>query len=106
MMYSGPSAGHPELWRGVGTLPENKGPEENYLMWEEAEGFLEYLCDVHEGHKNEAVLTALTDAYNRCIEERRRAMDLLKLRERWARRRIGGVEEPDEQGDHERKERP
>ena len=38
---------------------------------------------------------ALTDAYNRCIEERRRAEDLLKLRRRWRERRIGGVHEPE-----------
>jgi hypothetical protein len=35
------------------------------------------------------------DAHNRCIEERRRAEDMLKLHERWAQPRIGGVVEPE-----------
>jgi hypothetical protein len=34
------------------------------------------------------------DAHNRCIEERRRAENLLKRREKWAARPIGGVAEP------------
>lgn len=38
---------------------------------------------------------ALVDAYNRCIEERRRAEDLLKLHERWSERPVGGVVEPE-----------
>lgn len=92
-MYSGPPAGHPELW--IPDLPEGRDPEDTYLMWEEAEGFLNYLCDTHEKHSNEAVGVALVDAYNRCIEERRRAMDLLKLHEVWKSRCIGGVVEPE-----------
>jgi hypothetical protein len=43
---------------------------------------------------NEAVLCALVDAYNRAVEERRRAEDLLKLHNHWSMRRIGGVGEP------------
>ena len=38
---------------------------------------------------NEGALCALTDAYNRCIEERRRAEDLLKLHQKWSERRVG-----------------
>lgn len=94
MCSDGP-AGHPELWEGVLVLPESKGPDKDYLMWQEAEGFFDHLCETHGDHKNEAVVTALADAYTRCIEERRRAMDLLVLHERWSKRRIGGVEEPE-----------
>ena len=64
-------------------------------MWREAEEYLDYLAGRHEGNDNEAILAALTDAYNRCIEERRRAGDLLKLHERWSARRVGGVAEPE-----------
>lgn len=93
-MYSGPLAGHPELWEAVSVIPESRGAEADLEMWEEAEGLLDYLCNTYEGHKNDAVQTALVDCYNRCKEERRRAADLLKLREVWRSRRIGGVEEP------------
>ena len=44
---------------------------------------------------NEGALCALTDAYNRCIEERRRAEDLLKLHNHWSQRPVGGVAEPE-----------
>ena len=42
----------------------------------------------------EGALCALVDAHNRCIEEMRRAKNLLKRREKWAARPIGGVAEP------------
>ncbi len=93
-MFDEPTSGHPELWLDGRTLPADLGPEENLKMWGEAERFLAYLAGEHEGNDNEAILVALTDAYNRCIEERRRAEDLLKLHERWSERRIGGVVEP------------
>lgn len=74
--------------------PPDEGPEGNLTMWDEAESYLEHLCDVADSRGNNAVAVALTDAYNRCIEERRRAEDLLKLHEKWRERRIGGVVEP------------
>ena len=77
------------------TLPSDLGPEGNVAMWLEAEEHLEQLCEVHEENPNEAVQAALVDACNRCIEERRRAQDLLLLRKRWSERRIGGVTEPE-----------
>ena len=86
------TSGHPELW--IPCLPADRGPEGNVEMWEEAESYLEHLCHMAERQDNDAVQVALADAYNRCIEERRRAKDLLKLHEKWAARRIGGVEEP------------
>ena len=64
-------------------------------MWQEAEDYLDYLCGTSERRDNEGVQTALVDAYNRCIEERRRAEDLLKLHKVWRSRRIGGVVEPE-----------
>ncbi len=89
--------GHPELWEAAGSLPSDRGPEGNLKMWEEAEEYLDYLAGRAE-HKDtpggEAAYVALVDAYNRCVEERRRAEDLLKLHERWSERRIGGVAEP------------
>ncbi len=88
-------AGHPELWEAVSNVPESRGPEQDLAMWREAEMFLDHLCNLHEGHKNEGVLVALADCYNRCVEERRRAEDLLKLHEKWSKRRIGGVQEPE-----------
>ncbi len=42
------------------------------------------------------MIVGLADVYNRCVEERRRAEELLKLRERWSERRIGGVAEPED----------
>ncbi len=64
-------------------------------MWAEAEDYLDSLCKKHETDDNECILQALVDTYNRCIEERRRAEDLLKLHKKWAGRRIGGVVEPE-----------
>ena len=67
-------------------------------MWQEAEEYLDYLASRAEHTDSpggEAAYTALVDAYNRCIEERRWAEDLLELHRRWAERRIGGVVEPD-----------
>ena len=97
-MCDGRVGGHPELWRPAATLPDDRGPEGNLEMWEEAEEYLDYLARRAE-HKDspggEAALVALTDAYNRCVEERRRAADLLKLHEAWRERRIGGVAEPE-----------
>ena len=95
-MCSERTSGHPELWEAVSTLPEDRGPEGNLEMWREAEDYFDLLCKRHEGpDANEAILQALVDTYNRCIEERRRAEDLLKLHEKWRERRIGGVLEPD-----------
>ncbi len=96
-MCEGRTTGHPELW--ISSLPGDRGPEENYLLWREAERVLDELC--HEAEErgkdyNEGALCALVDAYNRCIEERRRAKDLLELHRKWSRRRIGGVQEPAE----------
>ncbi len=94
-MGSSELAGHPELW--VTSIPESRGPEEDLKMWEEAEAILDKLCAEAEAEGedyNGGALCALVDAYNRCIEERRRARDLLQLRERWSERRVGGVHEP------------
>ena len=94
-MCDAPTSGHPELWQAVSVLPADLGPQDNVAMWREAEELLDNLCTMHQEHANEAVLTALADCYNRCIEERRRAEDLLLLRKRWNERRIGGVVEPE-----------
>lgn len=94
------TAGHDELW--VSAPPSDRGPEGNLRMWAEAEGILDGMCSKVEDEgaaANEAVLCALVDAYNRCIEERRRAKDLLELHQKWSRRRIGGVREPASSGD-------
>ena len=97
-MCDGQLGGHPDLWLAGATLPADCGPEGNLEMWEEAEQFLNYLVERSE-HKDapggEAAYSALVDAWNRCVEERRRAEDLLKLHERWSERRIGGVGEPE-----------
>ena len=87
------TSGHPELW--ISSLPPDRGPEGNVEMWEEAESYLDHLCHMAERQDNEAIQVALADSYNRCIEERRRAGDLLRLRKRWEARRIGGVAEPE-----------
>ena len=84
--------GHPELW--IPDPPPDRGPEGNVEMWAEAESYLEHLANVSDRQDNEAITVALVDAYNRCVEERRRAEDLLALRKRWAERRIGGVVTP------------
>ncbi len=94
-MCEGETSGHRELWEAVGSLPPDRGPEGNVAMWLEAEEYLDELCGMHEANENEAVLTALADAYNRCLEERRRAQDLARLHKRWDQRRIGGVVEPE-----------
>ena len=91
-MREAPTSGHPELWEAVSVLPSDLGPEGNVGMWREAEELLDNLCQAHQEYPNEAVQTALVDAYNRCIEERRRARD---LRERWSERRVGGVAGPE-----------
>ena len=78
-------------------MPESRGPEADLQMWQEAEEHLEYLTNRSDHQDNPCLTSALTDAYNRCIEERRRAEDLLKLNEKWSSRRIGGVVEPAEQ---------
>lgn len=89
--------GHEELW--VVDPPPDQGPEGNAKMWREAELFFDHLYNLHaEGpaaHHNEAVTVGLGDVYTRCVEERRRAEDLLKLHEAWSKRRIGGVAEPE-----------
>ena len=95
-MCEGATAGNPELWREGSALPADRGPEGNLRMWEEAEEYLGALAQMGQlgnAPGGEGALCALVDARNRCIEERRRAEDLLKLRERWAARRIGGVGE-------------
>jgi len=95
-MCDGALGGHPELW--VTSLPADRGPEANLEMWEEAEEYLDFLCNRTEHDKaegGEAAHCALVDAWNRCIEERRRAADLLKLHQRWSERRVGGVHEPE-----------
>ncbi len=88
------TSGHEELWV-TSTLPPDQGPEGNLKMWREAEMFFDHLCNLWEKHHNEAVIVGLADVYNRCVEERRRAEDLLELRERWSERRVGGVAEPE-----------
>jgi len=90
--------GHPELW--ISSLAESKGPEKNLEAWRVAENTLDGICKTYERTSStdgsyDAVLVAVVDAYNRCIEERRRAEDLLKLHEKWAERRVGGVVEPE-----------
>ena len=92
-MCEGASAGHEELW--ISAMPPDEGPEDNLEMWREAESYLNHLCNLAEQQPNQAILCALVDAYNRVIEERRRAEDLLKLRRRWAERPVGGVVEPE-----------
>ncbi len=87
------AGGHKELW--IVDPPPDEGPEGNMNMWFEAESVLDQINNLHEGHHNNAVVVALADAYNRCIEERRRAEDLLKLHKAWDSRRIGGVGEPE-----------
>lgn len=86
-------AGHQELW--IPDPPESRGAEADYRMWQEAESYLEHLMNLSDHQPNEAIGVALTDAYNRCIEERRRAGDLMALHAKWSRRRIGGVPEPE-----------
>lgn len=64
-------------------------------MWHEAEEILDDIrTKVEEDpDNNEAVLCALVAVYNRVMEERRRAEDLLKLHEKWSKRRISGFHE-------------
>ncbi len=89
-------ASHPELWEATSVHIESRGPEADVELWREAEKILDDLCGQYERHEaNDAAYMALVDAYNRCIEERRRAEDLLKLHEVWRSRPIGGVEEPE-----------
>jgi hypothetical protein len=94
-MCEGAASGHLELWRAGSTLPADRGPEGNIAMWREAEAELNFICEMHERSPNEALTVALVDAYNRCIEERRRAEELLELHKRWRERGIGGVTEPE-----------
>ncbi len=89
-MLEGQPGGHEDLW--VVDPPPDRGPEGNLAMWRDAELFFDHLYNLHDGDKNDAVIVGLTDVYNRCVEERRRAEDLLKLHERWRERRIGGPE--------------
>ena len=89
-------AGYPELWET--SLPADRGPEGNLEMWREAERYLGGLCRTTEpmdAPGGESAHCALVDAWNRCIEERRRAEDLLRLHEAWRARRVGGVIEPE-----------
>lgn len=89
--------GSDDLW--TVSLPLDRGPEENLQLWKAAEHTLDGLCKAYEhlsgaSWQLEGVQVALVEAYNRCIEERRRCEDLLKLHEKWQGRRIGGVQEP------------
>ncbi len=96
VMCEGRPGGHPELW--VSPVPKDRGPEGNVQLWRGAEEILDRMCAEAEEKGfgfNDGALCALTDAYNRCIEERRRAEDLLKLHSHWARRPIGLVTEPE-----------
>ena len=80
------------------TLPARRGPEGNLKLWKGAEKVLDRMCVEAEEKGvefNEAALQALVDAYNRAVEERRRAEDLLKLHNHWSMRPIGGVSEPE-----------
>lgn len=86
-----PHAGHPELWEGTSTLPESHGLEADLRMWEEAEVHLELLLDRADDQGNQAVIVALTDSFNRLIEERRRCVEMLELQEKWSGRKIGGA---------------
>ncbi len=88
-------AGSPDLW--LTSLPLDRGPEKNLELWVMAESMLDGMCKPFEYGPDhfEAVHTALVDAYNRCIEERRRAEDLLRLHQAWRERGIGGVVEPE-----------
>jgi ElaB/YqjD/DUF883 family membrane-anchored ribosome-binding protein len=73
-MCEGTPAGHPELW--VSPIPRDRGPAGNVKLWREAEQVLDRMCSDAEDQGlefNEGALCALTEAYNRCIEERRRA---------------------------------
>lgn len=87
-------------------MPKDRGPEGNLKLWRDAEAVLDSLCDMYElegasergGIEYEGVYCALVDAYNRAIEERRRAEDLLRLHEKWEGRPVGGVIEPEDEG--------
>ncbi len=95
-MCEGIPAGHPELW--LTSLPHSRGPQGNVELWAEAEKVLDRMCsDAQDAGRsfNEGALCALTDAYNRCIEERRRAEDLLALHNHWSQRPIEGIQEPE-----------
>lgn len=92
-MCDGALGGHEDLW--LTSIPSDKGPEGNLKMWSDAEDYLELLMDRADRERSEGIDVALCDAYNRCIEERRRAEDLLKLHARWRDRPIGGVVEPE-----------
>jgi hypothetical protein len=91
-------AGSPDLW--ISAMPSDQGPEGNLQMWSDAEDILDGLCKMFEGPRvggvnTDGVTVALVDAYNRCIEERRRATDLLELHKVWESRSVGGIPEPD-----------
>ncbi len=88
-------AAHPELWEASSIHLESRGPEADLKMWSDCEDMLDGFCKMAEAGPNEALVLALADAYNRAIEERRRAEDLLKLRKVWESRRIWGVQEPE-----------
>jgi hypothetical protein len=89
--------GSPDLW--LTSLPSDRGPEGNVELWADAEAILDGLCDLFDGPRKgletEGAHVALVDAYNRCVEERRRCEDLLKLHKAWESRRVGGVVEPE-----------
>ncbi len=96
-MFDEPLGGHPELWEAGSSLPADRGPEGNLKMWRMAEEHLDRFATKAEhadAPGGEAAYTALVDARNRSVNERRRAEDLLKLHRRWSGRRIGAVREP------------
>ena len=95
-MCEGAFAGHKDLW--IATIPPDQGQEGNLELWREAEEYLGALAQMAQGGNapgGEGALCALVDAHNRCIEERRRAADLLELHRRWRERPVGGVQEPE-----------
>jgi hypothetical protein len=90
--------GSDDLW--LASLPLDRGPEENLKLWKNAEAVLDGLSKAYEkftamSWEYEGAYVALVDAYNRCIEERRRCEDLLKLHKKWESRPIGAVEPKD-----------
>ncbi len=95
------ATGSEDLW--ITSMPTDRGPEGNLKLWRDAEIVLDGLAGMYEdktgdcaGVEYEGAYCALVDAYNRCIEERRRCEDLLKLHEKWEGRPVGGVAEPSE----------
>ncbi len=88
--------GSPDLW--TVSLPEDRGPEGNVRLWRDAERILDGFCAMLESggyggdaQEWEGAQVALTEAFNRCKEEHRRAIELLELHRVWESRRGGGA---------------